>query len=319
VIASNRFSISGEGEYAGDRWVVKGGGSVEVVLPVGKMFETTVQEWRGDIYGLMLWRPFSTLSANMGVRQPFVTNLPLAPDPFAGLQWALLSTGRNHVNWRAAFSQSHKIPTLNDRYWGGAHVWLRPERGTTWESGIDYDASANGWNWSFNGTLYFSHVQDWIRWFPAGVVWRPQNIPLVHTSGAEAAVRVKGAFLALHAHYAYTDITVKEGLWEHDPGVGRQLAYQPYHCFSAAIAGNYRFVSLEIQPRYTGARTTNDIHDLLPGYWLWGVQSACSGVWGKHQYTFKITINNLFNKDYQNVKFYAMPGRNYMIHIQYQH
>jgi iron complex outermembrane receptor protein len=311
-----------EGEYIRNRFVVKMGGNAAYTSPTGKAFESAAQEWRSDIYGLLWWKPTPTIMVNAGIRQSFVSALSLSSDPFVGAQWTFVQRGAHRLTIRGAFSQSHKIPTLNDRYWGGANSWLRPERGTTVESGVDYEAEAGGWCWSVNGTLYYSYVQDWIRWFPAGVVWRPQNIPVVKASGAEAAFSVKGSIervkIGMDAHYAHTGITVKEGLWTHDPEVGHQLAFQPVHCFTAKANTSYRSVLLEVQSRYTGARTTNDIHDILPGYQVWNVQSAYTSTWCKHQCTFKINVNNLFNKDYQNVKFFAMPGRNYMVTIQYQ-
>jgi iron complex outermembrane receptor protein len=93
------------------------------------------------------------------------------------------------------------------------------------------------------------------------------------------------------------------------------LAYQPSHCFSAAITGGFRFLSWELQSRYTGARTTNDIHDILPGYLLWNLFLAGTTQWGEQKFTLQVMFNNLFNKDYQNVKFYAMPGRNFFINL----
>jgi len=154
------------------------------------------------------------------------------------------------------------------------------------------------------------------------VVWRPQNIPLVDASGIEASIRLLGAIrltqFGLNGHYAYTEITVKKSLWDRDPCVGRQLAYQPFHCFSAALNGDYKFLSLEIQSRYTGARSTNDLHDRLPGYPLWNLRLACTHHWGGQKVTLQCTVNNIFNRDYQNIKFYAMPGRNYLMNLQYQ-
>ena len=322
IIEAGRILFSADGQYTWSRFTAKGGGNTTFVHPWGKAFEAAVQEWRSDIYGLLLWKPVPSLTANAGIRQSFVSNLSLLPDPFIGAQWTFLQSGAHRLTLRGAFSQSHKIPTLNDRYWGGANVYLRAERATTIESGIDYEAPTGPWHWTVNGTVYQSNVTDWIRWFPAGVVWRPQNIPEVDAWGVEASFRLQGAVkevqLSADAHWAYTSVTVKKSLWDLDPGVGRQLAYQPYHCFSAVLSANYRAISLELQSRYTGKRTTNDIHDILPGYALWNVHISYTCRWGGQAGTLYFMVNNLLNKDYQNVKFYAMPGRNYMINMQYQ-
>jgi len=322
IIEANRIMGAMEGVYNLKSFTVKGGVNTAYVSPTGKAFDGAVTEWRSDLYGLLLWRPASSLTANAGVRQSFVSNLGLSPDPFIGIEWIILQHRVHRLGLRGAFSKSHKIPTLNDRYWGGAHLYLRPERATTLESGIDYKAGAGNWRLEVSGTGYLSDVIDWIRWFPAGVVWRPQNIPVVAASGVEASVRLQSMIglvqWGLHTHYAYTKVTSKKSLWDRDPGIGRQLAYQPYHCISANFTGSYRFLSWEVQSRYTGPRTTNDIHDVLPGYQLWNIHIAGTAIFSGRKCTLQLMVNNLFNKDYQNVKFYAMPGRNFMFNLQVQ-
>jgi len=322
VIEADRITGAIDVEYGFRRFTAKGGGSVAYVSPTGKAFDAATREWRSDLFGLLLWSATPSLIANVGIRNSFVSNLSLSPSPFVGAQWVFLHNDSYRLSLRGAFSQSFKVPTLNDRYWGGSHLYLRPERSTTWESGIDYEAQSRGWRWAVNGTGYFSHVLDWIRWFPAGVVWRPQNIPVVDASGIETSLRVNGAVggvqLGLNGHYAYTAVTVTKSLWSSDPGVRYQLAYQPYHCFSAVVSGSYRFLSWEVQSRYTGARTTSDIHDVLRGYPQWNLRIACTGNLGAHTGTLQLMVNNIFDKDYQNVKFYAMPGRNFMLTMQFQ-
>ena len=97
-------------------------------------------------------------------------------------------------------------------------------------------------------TIYISKVNDWIRWLPAGVVWRPQNIPEVLSQGAEAGAHVKRKIsdwaLSLDLSYAYTNIKMVKATWAEDPAVGEQLAYQPKHSWRTKLMAANGTISL---------------------------------------------------------------------------
>ena len=69
---------------------------------------------------------------------------------------------------------------------------------------------------------------------------------------------------------------------------------------------------------YTGIRTTIDLYDILPSYLL----TDFGATFSFKLYGLKLTANgvirNIFDVSYQNVKFYAMPGRNCQISLQWK-
>jgi Outer membrane cobalamin receptor protein len=322
LIAAHRLVGAVEASYSHRAWTWKAGGKILSLHPTGAAFETATKESRVDVFGLTLWKISPRLSLNAGLRQTWVSKLSLSPDPFIGGQYQFLGDARHRhsLSLRAAFSRSHKIPSLNDRYWGGMHTYLRPEQSRTWEAGADYEGRREAWHWELHTTLYSSQVHDWIRWLPAGVVWRPQNIPEVHSSGIEASWSVEGKLssvnIGLHGSYSYTAVSMQEGLWPQDPGKGRQLAYQPYHCGVLGLQAGWRRYSLDLQSRYTGTRTTTDLHDKLPAYPLLNLRAGYRLPWGTRSIDIHGLINNLTQTDYQNVKFYAMPGRSWQLSMQ---
>jgi iron complex outermembrane receptor protein len=242
--------------------------------------------------------------------------------PSLEARYQILNRSGHSIALRGAFSQNSKVPTLNDRYWGGDYLYLKSESAFTTEGGADYSWFAGTLSADLFGTFYQSKVTDWIRWLPAGVVWRPQNIPEVLSKGAEAGIRVSAKIarwnLSLNSSYAYTNIRMIKGKRSQDPAIGQQLAYQPKHSWRATIKAEKGRLSVYSGLYYTGQRTTIDLYDLLPSYLLTNLGVNYSFVLFNQEVTANGVLKNIFNVRYQNVKFYAMPGRNYQVTLQWK-
>jgi iron complex outermembrane receptor protein len=70
---------------------------------------------------------------------------------------------------------------------------------------------------------------------------------------------------------------------------------------------------------FTGLRyTTSDNQSSLPAYQLSWVTIGYEHVVKKHIIGLNISVENLFNKAYQSIAWRPMPGRSFMINLQYQ-
>ncbi len=322
LIAANTFSAMAEGEYLRESISVKVGSSARKVIPQVYSYSGSGEENRIDLYLLARYSPDYAFAITAGIRKSLVTDVSVPLMPSLDARYLLYSRGSNSLTVRGSLSGSSRIPTLNDRYWGGENIYLKSEHSFTGESGLDYTYSNGRLKAEIYATGYRSLVRDWIRWLPAGVVWKPQNIPLVLSSGAEAGGKisvVKGDYtISLTSSLSYTSIVTKEGLWAEDPSVGRQMAYQPRLSVRSGIRGESKNTSLYLLFSFTGKRTTTDIFDLLPSYFLTdaGVNRSFSMIGRKFEAS--AVVRNIFNVRYQNVKFYAMPGRNFQFSLKWK-
>ncbi|OFY39206.1 MAG: hypothetical protein A2X18_04085 [Bacteroidetes bacterium GWF2_40_14] len=322
IIAAGRYFASVDAEYRLDKLTFKGGASGEFIKPDVYSYADSVRETKVNIFALLRFVPYDRLILSGGIRYTKVTNTQVPVMPSLDAKYLLIRSANHIVALRGSMSQNSKVPSLNDRYWGGEHLYLRSECSFTTEGGADYSWFSGAWSVDLFGTLYRSSVKDWIRWLPAGVIWRPQNIPEVLSRGAEAGARLTGRIsdwnLSLNFSYAYTNIRMIEAVWTEDPAVGKQLAYQPKHSWRTTIKAERGALSLYGGLYFTGERTTIDIFDILPSYLLTDVGAIYRFKVFGEAFTANGVVKNIFDVSYQNVKFYAMPGRNWQISLKWQ-
>jgi iron complex outermembrane receptor protein len=165
-------------------------------------------------------------------------------------------------------------------------------------------------------------VDDWIAWRPTGGLWRPFNLKKVASSGIEvnSKYRQKHArgYLEFGGMYAFNQATLLEGISADDPAVGYQLPYTPEHralVFINLILGNYRF---SINNNFTGERFGIDVvNERIEAFFLTDMTLGRNFKLGKQTLSIEGQVRNLFDTDYQNVNRYAMPGRNYLMSINF--
>ncbi len=341
IIAADRIAASSDVEYRVKMLSIKAGAGTEYIVPDIDAYKAGTKEWRGDLFALVLWNPFRPFTIGGGIRGSFVTGMTIPAQPSLNLKYQILdpykSSNRENIDKnleqpvkealhtlsaRASLSKSAKIPSLNDRYWGGTTNTLKPETGATSEIGADYSLIYR--NWEIKGFLtgYISQVYDWIRWLPAGEIWRPANVPKVSSNGVECGFAIVkkwfGWKMLLDANYAYTNVTVEESLLSNDPSVGHQMAYQPKHTATINLGANVKKLTANITYNYTGERTSTDIYDVMPANSL--LDLAINYKFRLLSQDWDITgeVNNILNTDYQNIRFYAMPGINFALALQWK-
>lgn len=330
VIAASRVSSSADAEYRTDKLSIRGGGSVEYIKPDVDAYESGTQEWRGDLFALLLWNPLKPLTIGGGIRGSFASGMRIPAQPSIDVKYQIIdplkerdiTEATQSLSVRVSLSKSAKIPTLNDRYWGGENTGLKAETGVTYEVGGDYTLMQGNWELKSFVTGYISDVNDWIRWLPAGEIWRPANVPEVSSRGIESGVgitkRWSGWKTLLNANYAYTNVKMKESLLANDPSIGHQMAYQPEHTLTANLGFNISRLTATFTYSYIGERTSTDIYDVMPGYSLLDFGINYKFVLLSQEWDVTGEVKNILNTSYQNIRFYAMPGINFALALQWR-
>lgn len=211
-------------------------------------------------------------------------------------------------------SKNYRVPTFNDLYWTGAGARGNPEvlPETSWQLEIG-QALAHG-QFHFSANAYTIISDDLIQWRPDTLgVWMAMNVQDVSQYGLELDLNWEKKWehrkLLWENGYTYTRSV--------DNFTKNQLMYVPEHRLRSNLAFQYKRVTVFYRMLYTGpVYITTDKKNWLPGHLIadmgadyrWPITS-------KIQVDLGLKVNNLFNKNYQNVAYRPMPNRNFQFQI----
>lgn len=264
------------------------------------------------------------LEARLLVREMLQNNRFLSPD--FSVCSEIKPFREKYYFIKASFSKNSKIPTLNDMYWSpGGNPELENEKGYSYE--ITWDMTNNiSKSLSIKNDLTFfrNHLYNMIQWHPGEFsYWEADNISNLTTAGLESSVGIIYASSALNARlnagYSYTRAT-NEGLSiDNLMLTGKQLVYIPVNQIHALLRLRLRQFYSTITTSYTGRRfLTADNSQYLPQYSVSDLNLGLKLNTRHTSYDVGFIVENLFNASYQNIAYYPMPGRSYLVSIVFQ-
>ncbi len=237
--------------------------------------------------------------------------------PFAGLP----------LRVRASFKNIFRAPTFDDLYYTNiGNVDLLPEYVKQYNLGITINTQADHFlkEIIFTADGYYNMVKDKIIAVPRQNLfqWTMLNIGKADIKGLDIAahfnfIQWKGLIVSSNLSYSF-----QQALNVSDPASTNyktQLPYTPQHSGSVNLNINYRKLSfsynvLSSSYRYQlGNPGPENVvqgwatHDFSVNYLV-----ASKKYWN---YKFVTQLNNVFNTQYEIIKFYPMPGFNYRIGI----
>ena len=281
------------------------------------------------------WRPVRGLSLSAVLREECYKRdfVPLIPALFA--EYAILGGKgqegkRNEFVIKASVARNYRYPSMDDLYYKpGGNPALRPERGITYDGGLEGSVERNSLSLKFNASAFDSYITDWILWTPnAKGYWQPANLKRVHSYGtelmAQAEVRMPHQWrLALTANYAFTpSINRSDRVDDNDASYGKQLVYVPRH--SANVSGRLSWRTWTLRYQWTCyserfTTTSNEVSyitgRLLP-YYMNDVSLEKTFQWRRVHASVKGVVNNLLGSEYVTVLSHPMPGRNFEIFVE---
>ena len=276
-----------------------------------------------DIHLQARWRPTPILSFSALVRQQFHGTAASSPIPafFADViiykPWNLVLKG--------SLARNYRFPSMDDLYYQpGGNPNLRPEKGFTYDFGLEFAVKRKRWTARGNVTAFDSYIDDWILWTPnVKGYWIPSNVRRVHNYGLEAMGQVDVLLardwkLSISGNYAWTPSrNVGEPQSSLDRSYGRQLCYIPLMSANAQASLAWRTWTLGVQWSHYGERyttTSNEVDDItgkLKPYYMTDCSLEKSFSIRRHTLSLKAVVNNLLDSEYVTVLSHPMPGRNF--------
>lgn len=229
---------------------------------------------------------------------------------------------------RFFFKRIFRLPTFNDLYYTDiGNADLRPEFATQYDFGLTwrrYMPGSVGISLELTADVYHNRVTDKIIAVPKGTGqyrWMMMNIGKVYITGVDATASSTLSLpfgLNLHGRLIYTFQRALDYSDPTDIGDGGtyrgQIAYIPRHSGSATARAEWRGLHAGYSWIYVGERwhTSSNIpvnheqpwytHDLTAGW---------RQPFGRIVLDLTAEVNNLLDQQYDVIRNYPMPGRNY--------
>jgi len=227
---------------------------------------------------------------------------------------------------KASFSKNSKIPSLNDMYWApGGNPDLKNETGYTSEISWNMTSVISGTLKIKNDVTFFrNHISDMIQWHPGdSYYWEAGNIGNIVTSGLEYGIDVNyslhGFNARLNAGYAFTKAGMAGASTDNQELSKNQLAYIPENQINALMRLTWQHFYSAFNSSFTGKRfLTADNSQYLPQYSVSNLNLGVKLNSGNLSGELGFIIENLFNASYQNIAYYPMPGRSFLVSIVLQ-
>ena len=229
-----------------------------------------------------------------------------------------------HLQLSAFAKKTWRLPSFNDLYYtlmGNSN--LVPE--SAFQSGMEmqWHSYVKRFYLHFRLSPYYNQVDNKIVAIPTSSQfrWTMLNIGVADIYGAETKADVHyhapkwqgGVCLRYTYQKALDHSTPGSQTW------GNQVPYIPRH--SASLVADYIFMgdlTLKWETTFTGGKWSRSAN--TPDYYIepWSISSfyISKNVFNTMMLGFK--LDNVFNKSYEIVQGYPMPGTNFMITIDYR-
>lgn len=242
------------------------------------------------------------------------------------LSWKLGGTFQPFQNQpfllRGSVGRNFKAPSLNDLYWvPGGNEELVPEYSNNVDFGIRWRVPFVS-DFVVDAGLFIIWADNRIIWLPdpETQLWSPKNVRRVHADGFEIDLRWKPSVfppLRIGASYTYQDVRQ----FIEDPAEGgeitRRLPFVPHHILSSEVGVQFGNVELFTFPRYTSKRYTTEANDdSIDGYFLLDFRGSYTVELGTIATTVSLDVRNIFDRDYEVMQYYPMPGRHYELSVR---
>ncbi len=228
---------------------------------------------------------------------------------------------------RASYKNIFRSPTFNENYYYHyGSTDLKPESTHQWNVGVTY---APHLSQQTTATLtldtYMNKVKDMIVAVPYNMfVWRCINVGRVRSIGLDATLRLDHRFSPRHRLLlagSYSLQKVQNRTNPESDNYNKQIAYMPEHTASGSVAYENPWVNLSLHATAVSCRWPNNEHypsTMIEGYADVGVTAYRQFRVGRHQVELRGDVKNLFDKQYYIVARYPMPGRSWMMTVNYK-
>lgn len=263
---------------------------------------------------------------NDHTESPAITGGNLRLTPSLTTVYRLIDRPRFSLRLRGGYKESYRSPSFSEAYFYhyGSRS-LRPELARQLSSGLTLSGvSRNGAEAAVTADAYYNRVTNRIVSIPYNLyIWQTINLGRVDIKGMDLTISATLPLtprhrLRLHGNHSFqvaADRTKKGSA-----GYGKQLAYTPRHAGTASLAWLNPWADIVVQTSFSSERYSTIEHlpqTRMPAYSEWGFGVSKEIIVKKHRLFLSADLINAFNKHYEIVRRYPMPGRAYRIKVSW--
>jgi outer membrane receptor for ferrienterochelin and colicins len=260
-------------------------------------------------YGEAELNLFKSLTLKGGARIDDYSNFGSRTSPSASFSYWLFDKIKAH----GLIGKSFRAPTFNDLFWPKEDygIWggvegnpnLKPEIATSREIGLGafiFDKI------ELDATYFYNKFRDLIAWQEDNAYWwRPSNVNAATIKGVETNLTCQ-ITKSLNLNMNYTRLSALNDTTK------KWLTYRPRHEYKATVYYNLDDkLKWYLTGRYISKRYATEDNSRFVKSYFTAYTSICYNVTKFAE--INLTVNNIFDRDYQEVEGYPMPGTNFLL------
>jgi vitamin B12 transporter len=281
--------------------------------------------WKPNKWIVRAEFPFQLLSERNHRDSSWIQTPIFTPNLGANYRWM---KGNQMLAFRTSIGQTARVATFNELFFGQiGNTNLRPERAKMVNIGGSWSVNTTSkWRAEITVDGFAGHITDKIVTLPTQnlFVWSVRNIGEVFSYGFDASTLIEKraqndvwsiTLIQKTALNVSTDITERGS-----PTYGHQIPYTPYWNYSGELVGGWKFLQLSYEVGYYDFRFVlgeNIAANVLDEYWLHGIRLSSTFRLKNCQVRLYGKVNNLFDTQYEVMRSFPMPGRNYEVGLKF--
>ena len=240
-------------------------------------------------------------------------------NPCVSVTYRLLPNKSLHL--RAMWKNTFRMPSFNDLYYLRiGNSGLRPEKATEYNLGLTWSGRPFQAVKYVSATVdaYYNDVTDKIVAFPSTYVWKMANFGKVKIKGIDVTLATEVPIYHKVSAILTGAYTFQESLdkLKASASYNRQLPYTPKHSGNASLLIRNPWVNLGYSVLFQGERWSSSQQTAqykLKAYSEHTLTLSREFRFKSCQLNLSGSIHNLFDKQYEIVKYYPMPGRSFSL------
>lgn len=235
---------------------------------------------------------------------------------------------------RAFFKRAFRMPTFNDLYYTDiGNADLKPEFATQYNVGLDWRPTFDNPVCSYlhlTADAYHNRISDKIIAVPKGTGqyrWMMMNIGKVRILGLDLTAQTSLQLpyqISLNGSLSYTfqrarDYSDPSDSLDEAGTYKGQIAYIPLHSGSVTAGIDWSGLDVNYSFIYVGERWDNSSNipqNYVQPWYTHDLSMSWTQPLQKCAFKTTLEINNLFNQQYEVIRNYPMPGRNYRLSLR---
>ena len=218
--------------------------------------------------------------------------------------------GELQVEAGGAYGTGFSLPSLYDLYWkGDAQALGNPDLQPETSEGGNAFLSASYNRYTVKAAYYFSEIKNLIQWrqtYLFGTQWKPLNVGKAKITNWEISAQAQPLnWFAFNASATFTHAK--------DETLDANLTYTPEMRAVTNCSFLWEGLKLDFGIDHSGRQwsTPDNLIKPLPAMTLWNSSLQYSRNWNKLKTRLSVSLNNLFDKQYEIYAYVPQPGFNW--------